>query len=278
MATAAPAPQLSAEGSVPARTRMTAAIAAGTATSSASGARKTVFSTARTTVQGAVDDHQHEVAGPGAAQAAPLGQRGLGHVGRAQQGDDGEGEDRPRDREQHAERDRADQGGEADQAEPGDRGRLRPAGRCRCRRRLVPGSWAAPATAAAGPRGRPGGRSRPAAAGRPCRRRPAPAIGTRQSAGRYAGTAVWRRAGAQRVPAPPVARAVVSVAPFTPDAAHRLTSERAVGRDGGSAERAAVTSGSSCGGTPPSSALPSMIRKKTVWKSPVPYGGRPVAA
>ena len=54
MATAAPAPQLSAEGSVPARTRMTAAIAAGTATSSASGARKTVFSTARTTVQGAV--------------------------------------------------------------------------------------------------------------------------------------------------------------------------------------------------------------------------------
>ena len=54
MATAAPAPQLSAEGSVPARTRMTAAIAAGTATSSASGAMKTVFSTARTTVQGAV--------------------------------------------------------------------------------------------------------------------------------------------------------------------------------------------------------------------------------
>ena len=54
MATAAPAPQLSADGSVPAPTRMTAAIAAGAATSSASGARKTVFSTALTTVQGAV--------------------------------------------------------------------------------------------------------------------------------------------------------------------------------------------------------------------------------
>src|SRR5580692_1198699 len=68
------------------------------------------------------------------------------------------------------------------------------------------------------------------------------------------------------------------VAPLPPAAAHRLTSDRAVGRDGGSAESAAVTSGSSCGGTPDSSALPSMIRKKTVWKSPVPYGGLPVAA
>src|SRR5579859_1832888 len=71
---------------------------------------------------------------------------------------------------------------------------------------------------------------------------------------------------------------IVAVAPLPADAAHRLTSERAVGRDGGSADSAAVTSGSSSGGTPPSSALPSMIRKNTVWKSPVPYGGRPVAA
>ena len=90
----------------------------------------------------------------------------------------------------------------------------------------------------------------------------------------YAGTPL----GLTGVSTPPPGPGNVSVAPFPPDAAHRLTSERAVGRDGGSAERAAVTSGSSCGGTPASCALPSMIRKKTVWKSPVPYGGRPVAA
>src|ERR1700733_13492650 len=70
--------------------------------------------------------------------------------------------------------------------------------------------------------------------------------------------------------AAPPASGHVSVAPFAPEAAHRLTSERAVGRDGGSAESAAVTSDSSSGGTPASSALPSMIRTKTVWKSPVP--------
>src|ERR1700721_2335979 len=110
---------------------------------------------------------------------------------------------------------------------------------------------------------------------------------------RYGGQSAWPRAGTPLgligpsagtpfgLIDPSAARPAsgqVSVAPFAPEAAHRLTSERAVGRHGGSAESAAVTSGSSSGGTPASSALPSMIRKKTVWKSPEPYGGRPVAA
>src|SRR5450432_194298 len=53
-ATAAPAAQLSASGSVPARAKTTDAIAAGTATMSASGTSSAVFSRARATVQGAV--------------------------------------------------------------------------------------------------------------------------------------------------------------------------------------------------------------------------------
>jgi len=52
--------------------------------------------------------------------------RRLRRVSGAQQGDDAESEDRPGDREQDAERDRADRGREADKAESGDRGRLLP--------------------------------------------------------------------------------------------------------------------------------------------------------
>ena len=50
------------------------------------------------------------------------------------------------------------------------------------------------------------------------------------------------------------------MAPFAADVAHRLTSERAVGRASGSVESAAVTSGSSACGTPPSSGLPVSTR------------------
>ena len=66
--------------------------------------------------------------------------------------------------------------------------------------------------------------------------------------------------------------------PPSGSSAQRSASHLAGGRARGSVASAATTSGSRAAGTPVSSAFPCSTRKKIVWKVPLPYGCRPVAA
>ena len=99
----------------------------------------------------------------------------------------------------------------------------------------------------------------------------APATGTRpgRRAGQRAPAAGHARGSAAGTRRGSTAQSSVAAVAAVPRAGRGMpswpASHRALGRDCGSVDSAAVTNGSSCGGIPATSGFPSSTRKKIVW-------------